>query len=230
MNIVNDCKVSLIDHMGSDLTPVNAARVSFENESYFLLTEDGPILRSQDERLINFLARENHISPFFHAIAQFRIDAPIFVARQLAKHTIGFAWNEVSRRYVQSDPSFYVPRKHRTKNPDKKQGSFEDKFITHIYANGGHISLNDFVLIKMQDDFNFYKKLLEAGVCPEQARIYLPQNMMTSWYWTGSLYAWARMFSLRSEKTTQVETRQVAELISNDMIKIFPKSWEALIS
>lgn len=212
--------------MGSDLTVVNAARVSFDKESdWYIRHEIGAIkeLNARDTKLINYLATHNHWSPFAHATASFRVRAPIFVARQLQKHTVGLSWNEVSRRYVDSEPTFYQPETWRKRAENVKQGSGEepinlsDKWVEEYTA-------------WMEDLRCFYQWLLDAGVCPEQARMVLPQSMMTEWIWTGSLYAFARVCNLRLDSHTQKETQIVAQQISSHMERLFPVSWSALVS
>lgn len=229
--------VSLIDTLGTDLTVVNAARVSFAKESCLEVVgyeeevdldsrsvASTPILKLKngDEKLINFLAEHNHWSPFAHPQLQFRIKAPIFVARQLGKHQVGLVWNEISRRYVDSEPEFYFPDKWRKKNPDKKQGSMEDEFVDLNFAE--NCTVKSVVL----NCLNLYTAMLEQGVCAEQARMVLPQNMYTEWYWTGSLYAFARICGLRLKKDTQAETRLIAEQINQLVSSKFPVSWKAL--
>lgn len=230
-------KVTLIDKLGTDLTVVNAARVSFDKESCLEVVgydeevdpdsrsvTSTPILKLKkgDEKLINFLAEHNHWSPFAHAQLQFRIKAPIFVARQLGKHQIGMIWNEISRRYVDSEPEFYFPDNWRKKNPDKKQGSMEDEFVNLDFAE--NCTVKNIVMSCLE----LYKTMLEMGVCAEQARMVLPQNMYTEWYWTGSLYAFARVCGLRLKKDTQAETRVIAQQIDELIAKEFPVSWKAL--
>jgi thymidylate synthase (FAD) len=230
-------KVTLIDKLGTDLTVVNAARVSFDKESCLEVVgydeevdldsrsvTSTPIfkLKKGDEKLINFLAEHNHWSPFAHAQLQFRIKAPIFVARQLGKHQIGMIWNEISRRYVDSEPEFYFPDNWRKKNPDKKQGSMEDEFVNLDFAE--NCTVKNIVMGCLE----LYKTMLEMGVCAEQARMILPQNMYTEWYWTGSLYAFARVCGLRLKKDTQAETRVIAQQIDELIAKEFPVSWKAL--
>ena len=212
-------KVDFIDKMGSDISVVNAARVSFNKKSDF--NEDGSF-KQGDERLIAFLARENHWTPFGHASLSFHIKAPIFVARQLVKHTVGLVWNEVSRRYVDSSPEFYVPSKWRRKNEDKKQGSHEDQFVDLSYSE--EQAFHDI----MQNCQSLYENFLDIGVCAEQARMILPQNTMTEWYWSGSLHAFARVCNLRCKKDTQKETREVADQIDEIAKQHFPISWKYL--
>lgn len=212
-------KVEFVDKMGSDISVVNAARVSFNKKSDF--NEDGSFKES-DEKLIAFLARENHWTPFGHASLSFHIKAPIFVARQLVKHAIGFCWNEVSRRYVDSEPEIFYPDNWRKKNEDKKQGSHEDQFVDISFGDNCSIYASCDIAVAT------YKSLLAAGVCAEQARMVLPQNTMTEWYWSGSLHAFARVCNLRCKKDTQKETREVADQIDEIAKQHFPVSWKYL--
>jgi len=213
-------KAILIDHMGSDLSVVNAARVSFAKVSEWdSIPEGGQVkgyLKIGDEKLIKFLAKHNHWSPFGHASLQFHIKAPIFVARQLVKHQVGLVWNEVSRRYVDTEPEFYTPKYFRKKADNIKQGSDSEDTLSYILK-----PVIDYTL-------QCYKNMLKMGVCPEQARMVLPQNMYTEWYWSGSLAAFARVCNLRCKEDTQWETRQVANQISEQVHELFPISWEAL--
>jgi len=201
-------EVTYIDHMGSDLSVVNAARVSF-GKTHKAMTEG-------DTRLIKYLAKHRHMSPFGHAFASFHVKAPIFVARQLVKHKF-LRWNEISRRYVDDEPEFYEPNEWRGRADDKKQGSegviYPDPDIISFY---NHTALRS------------YNELLEHSVCPEQARMVLPQSTMTEWYWSGSLDAFADMCKLRCEPDTQAETQEVAWAISLKMEDLFPVSWVAL--
>jgi thymidylate synthase (FAD) len=200
-------KVELIDKMGSDLTVVNAARVSFgKNKEVF---------EASDERLISFLARHNHWSPFAHCSVQFRIKAPIFVARQLVKHQVGLSWNEISRRYVDYEPEYYIPKNWRLRAEDKKQGS-SNETVEYDIAN------------TIKNANTTYNDMLAKGIAPELARMVLPQNMMTEWYWTGSLYAFARVCDLRCAEDTQEETRIVADAIDQFCNEEFPYSWKYL--
>ena len=199
--------VNLIDVMGTDLSVVNAARVSF--------AKDSKELSEKDEKLIKYLAKHNHWSPFGHASLQFRIKAPIFVARQLVKHQVGLVWNEVSRRYVDDEPEFYIPKEWRLKADDKKQGSSEE---TIEYNIDGSIQF-----VKQT-----YDNLLKAGVAPEMARMILPQNLYTEWYWSGTLMAFARVCNLRCAKDTQWETQQIANQIHYEARQLFPISWKYL--
>jgi len=218
-------KATLMDHMGSDVTVVNAARVSFGKKSDNTYTTD------KDEKLIWYLAEHKHMSPFGHCFASFHVKAPIFVARQLVKHKF-LRWNEISRRYVDDEPEFYEPDKWRGKAANKKQGSAGSIDLDEIDAFHCNDSImtngNDGVYLATQDTLSMYKALLGAGVCPEQARMILPQSMMTEWYWSGSLDAFADMCLLRCASDTQEETRFVATQISDRMRNLFPVSWAAL--
>lgn len=228
-------EVKLVDSMGSDLSVVNAARVSFDK------VNDSGNITEGDKRLIAFLARENHWTPFGHASLSLHVKAPIFVARQLGKHQVGLVWNEISRRYVDSPPEFYYPENWRKRNEDKKQGSHEDQFVkeisyTHPYLadmKGSSLTITESVTKRTKtitaQAYNLYTEMLEAGICPEQARMVLPQNMYTEWYWTGSLIAFARVCKLRLKPDTQKETREIAEQINTIAQGLFPISWESLI-
>ena len=205
-------KVELIDSMGTDLTIVNSARVSFAKVS-----EE---LNDKDERLIHYLAEHGHWSPFAHAFLQFRIKAPIFVARQLVKHQIGLSWNEVSRRYVDEPPEFYNPSVWRGRPKNSKQGSdgeVEDQ-------NTPKMILEQTNLLA----FKHYNRLIEQGVAPEQARMILPQTMMTEWFWSGSLQAFARVCNQRLDHHSQEETQDIARQIQEHAVEKFPISWMAL--
>ena len=212
--------VELIDKMGTDLSVVNAARVSYSK------TKD--VFDGKDEKLIKFLAEHEHWSPFAHASMQFRIKAPIFVARQLGKHQVGLVWNEISRRYVDYEPEFYFPEYWRGKPENKKQGS-SDKVIDINPATKSGPSLLDNYEQAIKRCMWAYDDLLRKGVAPEMARMVLPQSMFTEWYWTGSLVAFARVCSLRVKIDAQEETRDVASLIDVECDKCFPVSWNALL-
>lgn len=223
-------EATLINHMGNDLTVANAARVSFAKHTameesdvptpYQIIDKNNMIqylkLQERDVKLINYLAREGHISPFGHCFASFHVKAPIFVARQLVKHKF-LRWNEVSRRYVDEDPDFYYPENWRGRSADKKQGSegTVDTLVSPRYAYEAALGT--------------YKQLLGDGVAPEQARMVLPQSTMTEWYWSGSLDAFSDMCNLRCTPDTQYESRLVADQISQMMGELFPISWEALV-
>lgn len=247
--------VEYIDHLGTDLSVVNAARVSFDKGSDWvqrpydpdkdnltLLDEEIPaqyqpyencpvfyddkgrelsgfMLSRKDEKLISYLARHNHKSPFNHAFASFRCKAPIFCARQLVKHEY-MPWNETSRRYVDSEPEFYTPDTWRKKADNVKQGSSDE--VWGLWC-------------ALDDEYNAeclrrYKILIDTGCCAEQARMVLPQSMMTEWIWSGSLFAIAKMCKLRLDPHTQYETRLVAQPIADKMSELYPVSWKALMN
>jgi thymidylate synthase (FAD) len=209
-------KVTYIDHMGSDLTVANAARVSFGKTSEMEDDPWGPPrLKKKDDKLIRYLAKHKHISPFGHCFASFHIKAPIFVARQLVKHKF-LRWNEISRRYVDDGPECYVPDVWRGRSADKKQGS------------DGEVTVPVVARTLYGSQVEVYQSLLQCGVAPEQARMVLPQSTMTEWYWSGSLDAFADMCRLRITPDTQYESRQVALGVDKIMLRIFPVSWEAL--
>ena len=208
--------VELIDHMGSDTTVVNAARVSFGKRV--------EKMSEGDEKLIKYLARHGHWSPFGHASLQFRIKAPIFVARQLVKHQIGLTWNEISRRYVDYEPEFYEVDKWRGRPINKKQGSSEEEIMWIDRSTRTDALQSQVENVALKN----YNRMLEAGVAPEQARMILPQSMMTEWYWSGTLYAFARICNLRCAEDAQYETRIVANLINDECERLFPISWMEL--
>ena len=220
---------TLIDHMGSDLSVVNAARVSFGKESDWEVDYDQvpcglERLSDRDAKLIRYLAKHKHISPFGHAFASFHVKAPIFVARQLVKHKF-LRWNEISRRYVDDEPEFYVPDVWRGKSTDKKQGSDGVSLWNHGKGTG----YRDHEYGVMDDIHDLYSCMIKIGVAPEQARMVLPQSTMTEWYWSGSLDAFAAMCRLRCASDTQYETRLVAQQIDEVMSGLFPISWKALV-
>ena len=200
-------KATYVDHMGSDLSVVNAARVSFGKHH--------DEMTAGDTKLIKYLASNGHISPFGHAFASFQVKAPIFVARQLVKHKF-LRWNEVSRRYVSTPPEFYEPDVWRGQAQDKKQGSAGVVADVNIKTTQRLVGM-------------LYEDLLAQGVCEEQARMVLPQNTFTEWYWSGSVDAFARMCKLRCATDTQVETQDVAWQIYWVMEELYPVSWAALM-
>lgn len=201
-----------MDNLGSDLTVVNAARVSFNKQ----VDE----LSYKDKGLIKYLAKHKHWSPFAHCFVQFRVKAPLFVARQLVKHQVGLVWNEVSRRYVNSEPEFYTPEVWRGKPENSKQGSSGEatsQYFPSLYLDDVHeLALTN------------YKKMIMQGIAPEQARVILPQTMYTEWYWSGSLMAFARVCDQRLDPHTQEETRTIAKQIDEYCSELYPHSWEAL--
>ncbi len=236
-------KVTYIDHMGSDLSVVNAARVSFGKKStfskkcfncgadavglggtdlyeckecYIDIDKNQLLLEEKDVKLIRYLAREKHYSPFNHTYVTFHVKAPIFVARQLVKHEY-MPWNEISRRYVDEEPEFYVPDQWRGRSTDKKQGS------EGVWQPDHHQL--DRAIGQVKD---LYDQMIYDGAAPELARMVLPQSMMTEWYWSGTMKAVHKMCSLRCKPDTQLETQIVANHIDEEMAKLFPVSWEAL--
>ena len=217
-------QVTLVDHMGSDLSVVNAARVSFDKESDWDYHDGSPYndtLKDSDAKLINYLAKHNHWSPFAHTSIQLRVKAPIFVARQLVKHQVGGVWNEVSRRYVDSEPEFWFPEVWRGRPVNAKQGS------------SGEYALNELMTLsvveKLEPVNKLYEFMVREGVAPEQARMILPQNMQTEWYWTGSLMFFCRVCRERLAPGAQQETREVAEQIAEIVAPLYPVAWSALM-
>jgi thymidylate synthase (FAD) len=218
-------KCELISCLGTDLTVVNSARVSFENESRW--ARDIPALgitelSEKDKKLIKYLAKHQHFTPFTHCVITVREEVPIFVARQRFKHTVGFSYNEVSRRYVDSDPVFYHPDEWRRRAENKKQGS-EDAGVS-----------SQQLVSKTYDEFlieakEIYDDLLGMEVAPEQARMVLPQSMYTSYYVTGSLSAFARAYKLRIDDHAQKEIQYLAKMWNEIIEPLYPVSWAALI-
>jgi len=233
-------EVTYVSHMGDDITVVNAARVSFGKKSKYEcvdMIKGKWEMKPKDVKLIRYLAEHNHKSPFNHAFATFHVKAPIFVARQLQKHEY-MPWNEISRRYVDSKPEFYEPETWRGRAKDKKQGS-SDEVITELedarWEEYDQFEVDRYDIHKSiagchEQHLKFYDLLIRNDVAPEQARMVLPQSMMTEWYWSGSLYAFAKMCSLRLKEDSQEETREVATQIYLPMIKAFPVSWKALMA
>jgi len=243
-------KVELINTMGDDLTVVNAARVSFDKESDWEWEKfpaaphhEGEIMMSstlseKDKKLIKYLASHNHWTPYSHVMITMRETVPIFVARQRFKHMVGFTYNEVSRRYVDDEPEFYVPDKWRKRAENKKQGSSDEviEFFGNHYQWDGYEDFNP--VDSISEAYNYlikhveflYTEMLKAGVAPEQARMVLPQSMYTSYYVTGSLAAWARAYKLRIDPHAQKEIQDLAKMwddvISN--IKVLEYSWKVL--
>jgi len=207
----------MIDYMGSDLTVVNSARVSFSKVSNF---QENGLLSSTDSKLINYLAKHKHFTPFTHPQITLRETVPIFVARQRFKHVVGFTYNEISRRYVSDTPSLYIPEHFRSAAANVKQGS------AGMHPNSDHW------LEHYKDVVNLcvarYEHMIADGVCPEQARMVLPQSMMTSYYVTGSLAAFARLYNQRSDSHAQQEIQDLAQQIAEIIAPLYPISWAAL--
>lgn len=212
---IADISVEYVDHMGSDESVVNAARVSFAKAAENYTPE-------QNAKLIQYLAKHKHYSPFNHTFLSFRVKAPIFVSRQMVKHEY-LPWNEVSRRYVDSEPEFYIPPVFRKRAENVKQGSGVD------YAGQANEHQRLILQIATEDALATYNKLTRNGVCPEQARIVLPHNLMTEWVWSGTLKAFHKMLSLRLDSHAQYETRIVAEKILPLIEQHFPISIGALL-
>jgi len=229
---LSNIEVTYIDHCGSDLSTVNSARVSFDKRSEWQNSGagkdyEGVVYRSDnrqlceaDAKLIKYLAKHKHKSPFNHSFITVKVKAPVFVARQLVKHKF-MPWNEESRRYVDSEPEFYVPQDIREKAASVKQGS-----------GGAHMSESFWLKAigeNAKESLAIYNDMIADGVCGEQARMVLPQNTMVNWYWSGTLGAFADMLNLRLSSYTQKETRDVAEQIRDIVLPLFPVSLQALI-
>jgi thymidylate synthase (FAD) len=244
-------KATYVDSMGSDLSVVNAARVSFGKKSDWVCAGcggtnwvadwdynykcgdcrlgDDLTLSEKDTKLIKYLAKHKHLSPFGHAFASFHVKAPIFVARQLVKHKF-LRWNEISRRYVDDEPEFYVPDVWRGRSEDKKQGSDGVTFTDALLVQTGYDEWDGANYTPYNEvTLSVYKEMLKDGVAPEQARMVLPQSTLTEWYWSGSLDAFSNMCKLRCASDTQYESRVVADQISEVMSGLYPVSWAALM-
>ena len=209
--------------MGTDLTVVNAARVSFNRESFYNFSEGFADLEEIDARLIKYLANHNHFTPFTHCTITMRECVPIFVARQRFKHVIGFSYNEISRRYVSYEAETYTPNEWRKAALNKKQGS-SDETVDINPSN----QIVDIYQQAIDSALWTYDRLIQKGVCPEQARMGLPQSTYTEYYVTGSLYAWARAFNLRSSSDAQKEIQDLAWMWDEIIMEKFPYSWVAL--
>ena len=208
-------QVDLLDHMGTDLTVANAARVSFSKHK--------DVFDEDDAKLIRYLAKHNHWTPFAHPQISFRVHVPFFVARQLFKHKVGGVENEVSRRYVSDAPEFYYPKEWRARPPNIKQGSG-----VHLHPGDGFLADSTYETA-MRDATKAYQALLKRGVAPEMARMVLPQSTYTTWIWTASLSFWGRVCKQRSDKDAQEETRMAVAGIDRHCGDLFPVSWEVLM-
>lgn len=217
--------VQYVDHMGSDINVVNAARCSFAKEvKEFDL--------DKDTKLINYLAKHNHWSPLAHTAISIRVKAPIFMARQFVKHQVGLVWNEESRRYIDDSPEFYLPSVWRCRPENAKQGSSGTHgMIIECGTQGkdGYRDLVQEVKKSVEDSLSLYNDLIKEGVAPEQARMVLPQNTMTNWVWTGSLVAFARVCKLRLDSHAQKEAQELAQKINDVVAPLYPVSWAALM-
>lgn len=227
------CNVTLRKVDGTELDIVNAARVSFHKESEWDY-QDGKAsnntLSDKDKKLINYLAKHNHWTPFGHVGATFVIKAPLFVARQLGKHQVGLVWNEVSRRYVSDEPEYFLPSSWRSRPENNvKQGSGEKELykLENNLQEYTHIGYAAECIT--ESAHKLYMDLISSGVAPEQARMVLPQNTMTEWWWTGSLAAWARIFNLRLDPHTQQESRDVVQVMYDALLPSFPNALPALM-
>ena len=231
-------KVEYLRHSGDDLAVADAARCSFDKESdWEYYTESGVStgeikgLKVSDAKLIKYLASHQHTSPFNHCFLTVRVTAPVFVARQLVKHKF-MPWNEVSRRYVKDDPVFYEPEGWRVSAENVKQGSsaeFVDISSIEYAADKDSGNCVSFPFEVNRYALATYRHLLSIGVCAEQARMVLPQSMLTTWIWSGSLGAFCDMLNLRLDSHTQAETRVVAQQVAEIIKELFPVSYEALV-
>lgn len=240
---MSDIAVEYIDHLGDDLRVVNAARVSFDKQSDYELKHDTPIdyyeylmgqsISERDTKLIKYLAKHNHFTPFTHCSITLRETVPVFVARQRFKHIVGFTYNEVSRRYVDDEPEFYIPDVWRSRPEGSvKQGS-GSVTVTHIpdprTVDSRPYPVDEAYKSLLKDAMYLYKNMLEAGVAPEQARMVLPQSMMTSYYVTGSLAAFARAYKQRTDPHAQKEIQDLAAHWDKLIRPLYPQAWSALV-
>jgi thymidylate synthase (FAD) len=230
ISVLDKGHVGLVSHMGNDLMVVNAARVSFAKESKYeqVEAEGGIVLENvlsdKDKKLIKYLAKHKHWTPFAHPQITLQIKAPISIRTQLFKHKVGFVENEVSRRYVDDTPDIYIPLWRTAPTSGAKQGSGGFIEIRSHDSNTAHIAYT--MSAKMALDT--YNNLLDRGIAPEQARFVLPQGTYTEWYWTGSLAAYARVCKQRLDTHAQWEVQQYAKAMSDIISPLFPESWAAL--
>ena len=237
IEVLDKGHVELMDHMGSDLTVCNAARVSFNKESEWGLDfdaierlkscpynkDDVRMLKEKDEKLIRYLAKHQHWTPFAHPQITLRVKAPVSIRTQFFKHKQGFVENEISRRYVSYEPEFYSPTWRGKPTDGAKQGS--EDFITEETRT----NLYDAIYRESYETaLHVYNTLIEKGIAPEQARFVLPQGMYTEWYWTGSLAAYARFYKQRKDDHAQWEIREYANAIGQIIEPYFPVSWKHL--
>ena len=237
IKVLDKGHVELMDHMGSDLTVCNAARVSFNKESEWGLDfdaiarlkscpydkDDVRMLKEKDEKLIRYLAKHNHWTPFAHPQITLRVKAPISIRTQFFKHKQGFVENEISRRYVSYEPEFYSATWRGKPTDGAKQGS--EDFITEETRT----NLYDAIYRESYETaLHVYNTLIEKGIAPEQARFVLPQGMYTEWYWTGSLAAYARFYKQRKDDHAQWEIREYASAVGKIIEPYFPVSWKHL--
>lgn len=233
--------VEYMDHSGSDLLVVNAARASFGKESDW---EDHSYndendcwveklaLSAKDAKLIRYLAAHKHVLPFRHPHLTLRCKAPLFVARQLMKHQVGFSWSEESRRYIKTEPEFYYPDSWRKASDNVKQGSSDEIVTMMTFRNNVEswdTEIDNAYQLHVESSLDLYDGMLKAGVAPEQARIVLPVSMETTWVWTGSLLAWVQMLKQRLDSHTQKETRDFANMVAKIVEEKYPISYKALM-
>jgi len=231
IKVLDNGFVQYVDHMGSDLTVVNSARVSFDNQSEWDDMGEG-ILSEKDEKLIRYLSKHNHWTPFAHPQITLRIKAPISIRTQCFKHKQGFVENEISRRYVDFKPDFYYPRWRERPDKNKKQGSsgwLEGPGSAGVRAGTSWFRYETYDYV-IRQSLRVYENLISSNVAPEQARFVLPQSMYTEWYWTGSLAAYGRFFKLRSDSNAQWEIQEYSRAIGKIVKSLFPVSWEQLVS
>lgn len=235
-------KAEYIDHMGDDLRVANAARVSFNKESsweslcpcgstspcYTSYCRMDETLKEKDAKLIKYLADHDHWTPFAHCSVTIRETVPIFLARQRFKHTVGFVYNEVSRRYVDDEPEFYTPVVWRKRAENVKQGSSSET-VEEIDLGLGSVTISNQYRLHLKASLGLYQDLISSGVAPEQARMVLPQSMYTSYYVTGSLVAWARLYQQRTKDNAQREWNELTPQIDAIIRPLFPCSWSALV-
>jgi thymidylate synthase (FAD) len=213
--------VEYVDHMGSDLTVVNAARVSFNKHK--------ETFDEKDAKLIRYLASHGHWTPFGHATVTLRINAPVPIRTQCYKHKVGFIENEVSRRYTDEDVEFYMPDGWRKKPKNgAKQGSSEETVESISFYGGNSDSVTDLVTEHYEYSLDLFNAMIAAEICVEQARFVLPQGMMCKWYWTGSLASFARFYKQRSDAHAQKEIQNLAKMVGEVIQPLFPISWEVL--
>ena len=207
-------KAEYYSHSGSDDMVADMARVSFSKAASNYTPE-------QNEKLIRYLARNNHVTPFFHPSITLRMEAPVPIRTQCFKSKIGFAENEESRRYIKSTPKLFVPNEFRSApEGSAKQGSgdthpFSDSWKTTYEAVCGNAIWH-------------YQKMIGAGIAPEQARLILPQGVEVNWMWTGSLAAYARFYKLREDSHAQKEVQDLAKEVADIIEPLYPISWKYL--
>lgn len=219
---MSEIKVELLDSMGNDLDVCNAARVSFAKETQWATMEAGEgMLASGDIKLINYLAKHDHWTPFAHTALKFRVAAPVPIRTQCFKHKVGMVENEESRRYISTTPEIFIPEFFRAKPEGSiKQGSGEEHQDSGYWVEQ--------YTHQVEDAVSLYNRMLKDGVCPEQARFILPQGAIVNWIWTGNLVSFANFYNKRTDTNAQREVQVVAELVGKEVERIFPVSWKAL--